>query len=88
MTVLLQEFRQVEAGESFGSGIGLPDLPVQQRRPELIPLLLGKTAFSSDFSMVIRGVIKPLLAMGQAMAPLIDDDTGGARQVIKQRCRL
>ena len=33
-------------------------------------------------------MVKPLLAMGEAMAPFIDGDQGAGRQVIEQGGRL
>ena len=88
MVVFLQQFREVKPAETLGSVVGLGDRAVQEGRPELIPFLFGKAAFGGHFTVVIRGMVQPLLTVGQAMASFIDDHCCGLRQVIEQRRRL
>ena len=44
--------------------------------------------FGHPIAVVGAGMVKPLLAMGEAMAPFIDGDQGAGRQVIEQGGRL
>ena len=84
MVVLLQEFCQIKTTETVGLVVGLIDASVQQRRPELIGFLLGQTTFSGHFAVMNRSMLKPLLAMGKAVAPFINHHSCALRQVVEQ----
>ena len=84
MAVFLEKFSQIKAAEKTGLVVGLFDASMQKRRPELIALLIGQTAFISDLSLMNRGVLEPLLPVGQAVPPLVDHHCRALWQVIEQ----
>jgi hypothetical protein len=69
MAVAFMQLRQIETCEGLGGGKGLLRRPVQHRRQ--LHAQLG-----AHFAVVVAGVIEPLLAVGQAMAPFIHGDQG------------
>ena len=77
MVVGFVQFRQIEAGKGLGLLQGLGRWTVQQRW-QLQPQLLHHIA------VVIGGVVKPLLAVREAVAPLIHGDQRVWRQVLEQ----
>ena len=72
MGVTLLEFSQIETGERLRQSHGLIDIAMQQRNRQC------------QFLMMFARMIQPLLAMGTAMAALINGDAALGRQVIEQ----
>ena len=81
VAVGFQQFGQIKAPEGFRLLEGAGWLPMQhpgQRAPQL----------AADLSVVSGGVVKPLLGMGETLAPAIDSHQGVGAEVIEQGGRL
>ena len=81
VVVAFLQLGQVKALEALGRRQGVFGAAVQDGRQL-------EAEFSADLGVVLDGVIKPLLAVGEAMAPLIDGNQGAFGQVVEQRSRL
>ena len=74
MLIGFSQLGQIKTAEGFKGREGVADRPMQRGRQQSLHLL----------TVVLLGVIKPLLAMGLGLAALVEGHQGVFRQVIEQ----
>ena len=88
MGVLLQQFRQIEAFEALRRAESLVDIPVQQTRPETVPIPIVQAPFRGHLVVMFTGMVEPLLPVGETVTAFVDDDEAVHAEVVEQRCRF
>ncbi len=77
------QLREIEAGEGLGLRQGGGDGPVQPPGEEQGGLV-AVTEGGRHLAVVLGGVVEPLLAVGEALAPPVDRHQGAGREVVEQ----